>query len=204
MQEHETWTWDLELPHAMDTAILDGAEEKPADICLNGDIILIVGEDCVRLRVDSQSLRSASKIFDAMFGPCWSEGQKLSRDLPTEVALPDDNAEAMWMICRVIHHRNDLAPKRPTARKVLQIAIAIDKYDLQAALIYAILEWLKPRRGQEMLDTGRLLAAAFLLDSSELFMAHSKILLLEYSESYLSLMKDESIRQVLPLEIYCM
>ena len=55
-----------------------------------------------------------------------------------------------------------------------------------------------------MLDNGRLLAAAFLLDSSEMFMAHSRIPLLEYSEFYLSLMKDESIRQVLPLEIYCM
>ena len=109
MKENELWTW--KLPPIMDTTILDGAEEQPTDICLNGDIILIVAEDCVRLRVDSQSLRSASKIFDAMFAPCWSEGQTLSRDLPTEVALPDDNAEAMWMICRVIHHRNDLAPK---------------------------------------------------------------------------------------------
>ena len=120
----------------------------------------------MRLRVYSQQLRSASKIFSAMFGPDWSEGQRLSKELPKEVALPDDDAKAMRIICCTIHFRNDLVPETLTTKEVLQIAIEIDKYDLMVALRYAIVEWLKPRFGMGIVETGHLLAAAFLLNSS--------------------------------------
>jgi hypothetical protein len=176
-------------------------QEEPAEIDPKGDVFLVVGKENVRLRVNSQSLRSASKAFAAMFGPRWSEGQSLSKEVPTEVALPDDDAETMRTICCVIHHRNDMLPEDLTAKNVLKLAILVDKYDLTVALNFAMQVWLKPRSQVEMVETGRLLAAAFLLNSAEAFISHSKALVLDYGVSYMVMMKDELTSQVLPLEI---
>jgi len=182
----------------------DGEQERLGDIVPDGDVILLVGNENVRLRANSQSLRCASKTFGAMFGPDWREGQGLSKELPAEVALPDDDVGAMRTICCVIHHRNDLAPENPTTKEVLRIAIVVDKYDLKVALKYAILEWLKPRSQPTsvvMEEMGHLLAAAYLLNSSEIFITYTNNLLLTHSGSYLGLMKDDLVSQVLPSEI---
>jgi hypothetical protein len=190
----------------MDTTMRDGGQEGLGDIVSDGDVILVVGNENARLRVNSQSLRSASKMFGAMFGPDWLEGQRLSKELPTEVALPYDDVGAMRTICCVIHHRNDLVPENPTTKEVLQIAIVVDKYDLKVALKFAILEWLKPRSHPHRVvleERGHLLAAAFLLNSSETFITYTNRLLLTNSRSYLGLMKDELVSQVLPSEICC-
>ena len=86
---------------AMDTATFESMEDGPTEICLDGDVVLIVGADSIRLRVNSQSLISASKRFASMFGPHWLEGQSLSKHSPTDVTvlLPEDNADAMRAIC---------------------------------------------------------------------------------------------------------
>lgn len=132
------------LFRSMETAVPDDRKEELANIAPSGDVILVVGAESLRLRVYSQCLRSASKIFDAMLGPNWSEGQRRSEATPTEVALPGDDAHAMRTICCFIHHRNDLEPDLLTAEEILQIAIEVDKYDLRVALKYASSEWLKP------------------------------------------------------------
>src|SRR5437667_9691364 len=113
----------------MDTAKRNDKPDRVADISPDGDVILIVGVENLRLKVYSQCLRSASKIFGAMFGPDWTEGQRLSKESPTEVPLLEDDADAMWMICCIVHHRNDLVPQHLTAKEVLQIAIEVDKYE---------------------------------------------------------------------------
>jgi hypothetical protein len=189
------------FPEGMDTATLESMEDRLTDICPDGDVVLIIGADGIRLRVSSQYLISASKIFASMFGPHWLEGQSLSKHSPTDILLPEDNAEAMRTICCVIHHRNDMLPEDLTAKDVLQIAILVDKYDLRVALNFAMQVWLKPRSQVEMVETGRLLAAAFLLNSAEAFISHSKALVLDYGVSYMVMMKDELTSQVLPLEI---
>ena len=91
-----------------------------------------------------------------------------------------------------------MLPEDLTAKDVLQIAILVDKYDLRVALNFAILEWLKPRSEVDMVETGRLLAAAYVLNSAEAFIAHSKALILEYGKSYMVVMKDKLTSQVLP------
>jgi hypothetical protein len=171
------------------------------DISPMGDTILIVGPDFLRLRVHSQCLQSASEVFLAMFRPDWDRYQSRSFKSPAEISLPKDDADAMQTIGCVIHHRNNLLPEDLTAKDVLQIAILVDKYDLRVALNFAMLKWLKPRSPVGLVETGRLLAAAFLLDSAEAFMTHIKTLVLEQGKSYLVMMKDELISQVLPLEI---
>jgi hypothetical protein len=76
----------------MDAAKYNIQPDCVTDILPDGDVVLVVGGDNIRLRVYSQCLRSASQVFAAMFGPNWSDGQRLSRESPTEVPLPEDDA----------------------------------------------------------------------------------------------------------------
>lgn len=183
---------------------VDGQTEFE-DIVPDGDVILVVGVENRRLRINSQFLRYASKVFRAMFGPDWREGRRISNELPAEVALPNDDADAMRIICCIIHHRNNLIPPLPTTKKVLQIAIVVDKYDLTVALKFVMLEWLrKPRNKLGIVEVGDLLAAAFLLNIHDMLVAYAKMLVLDYSESYRGILDDELIGQVLPASICCM
>jgi hypothetical protein len=191
---------------AVDTQ--NSGEDSVAEIAPDGDVVFIVGRENVRLRVHSLILRSASKIFGAMFGPNWSEGQRLSKDLPTEVSLPEDDAEAMRTILCVIHLRNDLVPEHLTTQDFLQIAIEVDKYDLTIALKFASSVWLNlPSRAPlgitSIEQTKHLMAAAFLFGNTNMFKRHTETLILDYGGSYLSLFKDERITQVIPSKIFC-
>jgi hypothetical protein len=187
----------------MDTATPTGEQDRVPDIAPDGDVILIVGEENVRLRVYSQCLRSVAKVSGAMFGRDWSERQSLFMPLPEEVRLPEDNADAMRTICCVLHARNDLLSKHLTATEILQAAVAVDKYDLKSALEHAGSVWLMPEPFKGILDRARFLAAAFLFNNAEAFLAHSRYLILGYTESYSALFKDEIISQVLPSEMFC-
>ena len=119
----------------------EGEEEKnPAstgDISPSEDIFLVIAPDRVRLRVDSHCLRSASRVFDAMFGPYWKEGQGLSDAFPKGVTLEEDDAESMRTTCCVIHQRNDSPQLAPGSQELLQIAILVNKYTLNVAMKHA-------------------------------------------------------------------
>lgn len=80
-------------------------------IAADGDVILVVGPEQVKLRVYSLFLKAASKPFSAMLGPDWKEGHNmLDRDRPVELLLPEDNASALELICAIVHYRNDTVP----------------------------------------------------------------------------------------------
>jgi hypothetical protein len=121
----------------MDTIERNGKLDPVPDISPDGDVVLVVGSRNVRLRIQSQCLRCASKVFGAMFGPHWSEGQGFSKESPREVPLVEDDADALRTICCVLHHRNDDVPQSLTPKEVLQIAIEADKYGLNITLKYA-------------------------------------------------------------------
>jgi len=174
------------------------------DISPDGDVVLVVGPRNVRLRIQSQCLRCASKVFDAMFGPTWSEGQGLSKESLQEVPLVEDDADALRIICCVIHHRNNDVPQSLTPMEVLQIAIEADKYDLTVALKYASAQWLKPKGKPEREDMGYLLAAAFLFGDMDMFVANTLALILHYKESYLEFLDDEITSQIIPWKTFCM
>ncbi|KAF2093976.1 btb/poz-like protein [Rhizodiscina lignyota] len=174
------------------------------NISLDGDVILVVGPQHVRLRVHSQCLRCASKVFGAMFGPQWMEGEGISYKSPSEVLLLEDDAEALRTICRVIHHRNDDVPQFLTPKAVLQVAIVADKYDLNVALRFANMQGLKPRIDVERVDMGYLMAAAFLSSDVGTFMAHTLSLVLNYNGSYLEFLNDEFTSKIVPLKAFRM
>jgi hypothetical protein len=187
----------------MDTAERNCKLDPVPDISPDGDIVLVVGPRNVRLRIQSQVLRYASKVFGAMFGPTWSKGQGLSKESPREVRLVEDDADALQIICCVIHHRNNNVPQSLIPKEVLQIAIEADKYDLNVALKYARVQWLKPRGRPERVDMGYLLAAAFLFGDIDMFVAHALELILHYTGSYLEFLDDEITSPTVPWKTFC-
>lgn len=69
----------------MDLEESTSGADAVAEISPDGEIILVVGPQAVQLKVNSLFLRSASKVFGAMLGPNWSEGQALSKESPREI-----------------------------------------------------------------------------------------------------------------------
>lgn len=172
------------------------------DIAPTGDIILVVGEEETRLRVHSLCMRTASTVFDAMFGPHFWEGQPSDGGSPKEIPVPDDDANAMIFICNVIHHRNDVLPDVLQPAELADIALAADKYDCLLTLKYAMserLDWEEPVTSSCL---GSLLTAAYVFDNSNAFQRVTRRLVTGLSEPYHGLVKKER-DGIIPWSIYC-
>jgi len=125
--ESDDNTLDTISTTASDTG-MDAGTIAPDD-----DVILVVGAPKSRFRVDSRCLSAASKVFKAMFRSKWSEGRDLSHSEPKDVALPEDDPFAFFVICCVVHHCNDKVPDSLASQQLLEVAIAADKYELKYA-----------------------------------------------------------------------
>ncbi|EWZ35926.1 uncharacterized protein FOBCDRAFT_279441 [Fusarium oxysporum Fo47] len=71
----------------------------------NGDIILVVGQEKLRIQVSSQFLTLASPVFDAMLNLTFSEGIKLheSNELLVDIKLPEDDGLATAQALKTIY-----------------------------------------------------------------------------------------------------
>jgi hypothetical protein len=106
-------------------------------IAADGDVILVVRLEIVKLHVRSLFLKAVSKPF-TMFEPDWKEGDSmLERDEPVEISLPEDSAWAMKIICTIISYRNKRVAHTLPAGNVLEIAVTTDKHDCVDALNFA-------------------------------------------------------------------
>jgi hypothetical protein len=180
-------------------------DNKPSTIvkiAADGDVILVVGPEKVKLRVHSLFLKVASKPFSAMFGPDWKEGHNmLGLDGPVEVPLPEDNATALKLICAIIHHRNKKVPQTLAAGAVLGIAVTADKYDCVDALKFASGHWLQPCEN-EADDLMLLTAAAYLFQNAQAFKEITKAMILNYSGPYLALSCEE-VESAMTWRVFC-
>lgn len=182
----------------MDTSY-DGNSMEITDIAPGGDLILVVGtkpSPMAMLRVHSLILKNVSKVFNAMFDPRFSEGQAVGGDHPKEIALPEDDAIGMKVLCQVMHHRyGDIDPSLETLH-VLRIAQVAYKYDCTGILEHIRSHWLNPRPhfkdhipdnflSLDFSDAGRLLAAAYLLDDATAFKELTRLMILHCGQSYL-------------------
>ena len=170
-------------------------------IAPTGDTILVVGEKRTQLRVHSLCMRTASTVFNAMFGPYFAEGQLSNPYLPKEIPMPDDDARAMITICNVIHHRNDILPDilEPTA--LADLALAADKYDCVLALRYAVNLWLDFKEPVTFASMGNLLIAAYVFDNPNAFRRITHRLITGFSDSYHWLF-NEKCDGLIPWSIY--
>ncbi|KAF7192359.1 hypothetical protein HII31_06391 [Pseudocercospora fuligena] len=106
------------------------------DIVDEGDIILEV-QSSVKLRVYSQVLRLNSTVFSAMLGKDWAEGKALigaTAGAPCCLKLPEDDAEAMKLLCLVLHNRNYTLSDCRSPSAFLNYAEVTDKYNCAKAV----------------------------------------------------------------------
>lgn len=172
------------------------------DIAADGDIILVVGPEKMKIRAQSLILKATSKPFSAMLGPNWKEGrQQHAADVLKELQLPDDDAAGMKYVCAVMHHRNDMVPPVLPVHDILSVAILADKYDFANAFTFTSAAWLRPV-DKEASDLVILAAAAALFRNAQSFTAITKALILDYGGSYLDIV-DEDVESALGWRVVC-
>lgn len=115
-------------------------------VASDGDLILQVGDpmnyfqnEC-KILVSSRVLEQFSKVFAALMGPHFSEGQVIrSSESPQTISLPEDTPEPMLDLCLLVHgkipkHRfNYINPENrdsPNHRTMYFLSLAVDKYAL--------------------------------------------------------------------------
>ena len=103
------------------------------DVDPQGDVLLLLKEK--EIRVSSKVLSLVSKVFSAMFGPDrFAEGVALKEHGSCQVALSDDDTEAMLAMCQVLHHRPQEVACDIDSGFLKKIAILADKYECTNAL----------------------------------------------------------------------
>lgn len=101
------------------------------------DLVLLLGPDEVAIRVCSKVLSRASPVFATMLGPHFAEGQALKNSTAhgfPSIPLPEDDAEAMILLCRAIHFKLSVNEEIVSFEVCLKLASHCDKYDASAAL----------------------------------------------------------------------
>ncbi|QDS75677.1 hypothetical protein FKW77_007587 [Venturia effusa] len=132
-----------------------------------GDVILVVGaddseSDQVSIRVSSKVLSVSSKVFKAMFGRNFKEGNELAKSsTPYQIPLPDDDPDAMAILCRILHHNADDVFLPDDAAQVMQFVAALDKYDCMKSAKFFLVVWLEKIRSPPFRHLAILLAISY-------------------------------------------
>ena len=152
-------------------------ETKTITIDPEGDVTLEISFDEKQpggtyLLVSSKALSLASKVFARMFKSGFKEGLSNATTAGmVKVSLPEDNAEAMVILCRVIHWQVDEIPRRITPTCLESLVVICDKYDCAKALSPHGAIWLQAAfeypTGSG--DIEKYLFAAYVLDVPEMF-----------------------------------
>lgn len=163
-------------------ALSQALSEELIEIDSGGDVIFIVGCDklTTRLLVSSKALSLASPVFAVMFSPRFKEGSNLNSSCPSEVPLPEDDPEAMTLLCNCLHFRHDHIPRNVEFSLLKALAILCDKYDAAKAISVWIILWLQKWEASKCEDGFEgLLAVIYALDCGEAFAKMSKKAILD-------------------------
>src|SRR5450432_969777 len=94
------------------------------------------------LLVSSKVLTLASPVFAAMLSPRFREGQRSASGTLDPVALPEDDADVMTLLCRILHFDYSALPARPDLEVFKNLAILCDKFDCITPLRFVSEHWL--------------------------------------------------------------
>ncbi|KAF5539554.1 hypothetical protein FNAPI_10778 [Fusarium napiforme] len=111
----------------------------------DGDVVFVVNGD-TRVRVYSAVMKGASRVFAAMLGPNFMEGQALAaantETGPSEIALPEEESSiCLGWICRALHCQSATTLWNPTSAEILQVWSIIDKYDMKQSMHLSVMFW---------------------------------------------------------------
>jgi hypothetical protein len=159
-------------------------------IALDGDVVFVIGPTERRVTVYSLMVKNASPVLYAMLGPGFLEGQHLAKTGSTEIALPEDDADAMEIIFNVIHCRNDKVKKMLGPDELLRVAIACDKYDCVGSLEFAFQTWLSHIGATKSKDLWALAMAACVSQEQLAFAEATSALVFNHAGSFLDLTRE--------------
>ncbi|KAK5718575.1 hypothetical protein LTR15_008306 [Elasticomyces elasticus] len=155
------------------------------DVDSAGDVILVCsagsgGEK--RLRVSSAALGLGSPVFKAMLSVRFREGHELALNFRIDVPLPDDDGEAMNILCNVLHHRNKaVLDNWPQTDMMVKVAILSDKYDCIEAMMPTAKCWLPPPTKTGNLTSRRnLMTAAYYFHDNKAFATYGRWLIYDF------------------------
>jgi hypothetical protein len=89
------------------------------------------------IRVNRAVISQASPVWHKMLDGAWGESTK------SEIALPDDDPDAMLLVLRVAHVQFQLLRKSLTNEMMYELAIVCDKYDCVELLQRWLVHWTK-------------------------------------------------------------
>ncbi|KAJ4314281.1 hypothetical protein N0V84_008984 [Fusarium piperis] len=136
-------------------------------IIKNGDVILVIGPEQVKIQLSSSFLCLVSPVFSAMLNTPMSQGQMLKErgDKPVEYSLPEDSAEAASHTFQVLYGSD---PKMPhlDPDEIFEVAKFVDKWDMVERFHFASTYWTtlyreSPSVAVERDDCWKLLVASY-------------------------------------------
>ncbi|KAJ4257346.1 hypothetical protein NW762_008464 [Fusarium torreyae] len=153
----------------------DEIEVQPWKVVEDGNLILVVGDDEIKIQVASGFLKHISPVFKAMLNSTMSEGQALRErtgDEPVEIKLPADEPRAVLHALRA-QYGTDPGSLNISPRTIRDVAMFVDKYDMVVRFKPIGMLWLEmPPTTMDPPDRQAgwdLLAAAYWLDLSKPF-----------------------------------
>ncbi|RDI88453.1 hypothetical protein Vi05172_g945 [Venturia inaequalis] len=168
----------------------------------DGDLVLLVGpvDAQARILVSSKVLTVASKVFKAMLSRSFNEGRQLAEnsavDQRYELPLPDDDATAMSILCKIFHMRHEDVPRPGKIQDsvLYNVAVLSEKYDCVAAIKPVSAAWLFARCESTAHNDGTLLLVAMLLDEPEAFKKVSKHIVMSFGLSFTEVAGMEELK----------
>ncbi len=157
------------------------------DIDPEGDLVLKIEADPgFWMRNSSKHLTIVSKVFEALLGPHFAEGQE-SHVASNPLCLLDDDPRALELLCKLAHHKitktSDIS-----AKDLGGLVIACDKYDCLASFrlnFHVVLkdwlassseqDWSGYKRSYSGITLLEALCIAFIADDEAAFAQISKL-----------------------------
>ncbi|KAF4806145.1 hypothetical protein CGCSCA5_v014680 [Colletotrichum siamense] len=166
-----------------------------ANIAADGDVIMVVGPEKKEFRLHSFFLKTTFKVFKAMLGPNFAEGQQLNANeakgnrAPVKIDLPEDDVNSMDI-------------------PFFEILVAADKYDLIHAIKHAFHHALAAAFGKEDILEKMLgvklwkfaTAAAFVKDATA-FNTATHIFVLHWEHGFLDFAKEWYFNEVFAFHV---
>jgi hypothetical protein len=169
----------------------DNLDEKMRDIKLEAQ----------ELTVSSKVLSLASPVFKAMISGKFKESIELAEakasSKPYALPLPETDAEAIIILCRILHYSLYNIPEKLTTVCLEKLAFLCDKYQCTSAMKYCGGLWLRDwllvyeKEDPSIDDLCRLLIFAYVIDlpyeflgiAWKLFLHHKGPFLGQYSQA---------------------
>jgi len=113
-----------------DADLQNGEEETPSEADATSVEYLID----VHIRVSSRHLILASPTFRSMLGPDFEEGQSLQKSGYADLALGDDDPDAMLILLQIIHFQIRKVPRHVDIDTLTKLSVLIDYYHMHEVM----------------------------------------------------------------------